>query len=415
MQKHIYLSVFLGLIFNTLFFAQTDIRAEVEDVKVEKGITEVTIERTIVDADGNETKYVITKVGEEAEGVMGDNFIKNLIHRDFKTECKKPLNTEVEKRVYILGDNVATHSRRVNWNDNEHNSKPKVRMGVELKNDDRGVKISHVSGNSAAQEAGLQTDDIIILLDNQGVKTHQELTELLSTKEVGEQLLVTYLRDDSEHTVSLTLKENKTDHKRNCGHLDKPCLGVQYNSWNDGIKVTKIYSESGAEGSGLQAGDKLLKVNGDKYAFTSQFDRMIKSQKPGDNISIEYQRGGEVFTTEAEVGVWDECGVCQLLSNQVDDTPEVTLQQPADELQLNAFDMFPVPARDQITVSFMADQAPIEVSFFDVNGKIVDQEKISNFNGSFTKTYKLENVVKGTAIITITQNGKSTSRQAIIQ
>ena len=410
-----------------MFFAQSEVEVEVESVQNADGQTEITIERTIIDENGNETKYVITKIGEDAEEVMTDEMIRENIVKDFKFDVD---DQNIEKRIIIIeedendpqvrfmrglrafGDKQSCHTPK---------NTPKVRMGVELSNVDDGVMIKYVSGNSAAAAGGLQANDVIILLDNAPVKTHQELLEILTDKEVGDELLVTYLRDGSEASTTLTLKPN-VEHRSflsddDCDHLDKPCLGVRFNSWNDGIELTRIYENSGADKSGLQSGDQLMRIDGEAYTFSRQFDRMIKSQKPGDFISIELQRDGETITTKAEIGVWDACGVCKLLADVKEDAEEgkTELEQPLPELTLNAFDMYPVPAREEITVSFKADQAPIEVTLYDANGKIVDQEIISNFSGSFTKTYDLRDVAKGMALFSITQSGESTTRQALIQ
>lgn len=419
MKKHVYLSVFLGLVFNTLFFAQSDIVIEKEAVV--DGQTEVTIERTIIDENGNETKYIIKKIGEEAKGVLTDEMIKHHVDRDFKIDYEK--SEDNSKRFILDTDDVhvrivSPKHRQSRWISDRDVQQPKVRMGVELENHDEGVRISFVNGNSAAQDGGLKNGDIITLLDNQPIATHEELTNVLMTKMVGEKLKVTYLRDGHEKSTNLTLRKNVShpeyaaeDH---CGYLTKPCLGVHYNSWNDGISITNIFEGSGAEASGLLAGDKLLKANGESYTFTRQFDRMIKSQKPGSLIELEYKRGEKVMTTNAEVGVWDECGVCRLLSNE-DEIETIDMQLPLPELSLNAFDMYPVPARDQLTISFLAEKSPLEVVIYDVNGKMIEQQKINDFSGSYTKTFNVTEVAKGMALITITQNGRSTTKQALIQ
>jgi type II secretory pathway component PulC len=425
MQKHIYLSVFLGLIFNTLFFAQTEVIVEkevvVENEEVIDGQTEITIERTVIDEDGNETKYVIKKIGDEANDVLSQEAIKEHIGRDFKLDSKKSGKDE-NVRIFMIDRDVESMSPRhhaARWVSKEDRDQPKVRMGVELDNVDDGVKITYVNGNTAAHEGGLQAEDIITLLDNQPIATHQELTNVLMSKEAGDKLKVTFIRDGNEQTVTLILRENVNhpdyageDH---CGYLTKPCLGVRFNSWNDGISITSIFEKSGAEVSGLQAGDMLIKANGEPYKFTRQFDRMIKTQKPGSFLDLEYKRGEEILTTKAEIGVWDECGVCRLLSNEKEEIETIDMQLPLPELTLNAFDMYPVPARDQLTVSFMTENAPIEITFYDANGKMIDRQNMTEFSGSFTKTYDVTDVVKGMALITITQDGKSTTKQALIQ
>ncbi len=423
MQKHVYLSVLLGLIFNTFFFAQNEVVVE-EEIVNQDGITEITIERTIVDEDGNETKVVIKKMGDDADEVLRDEMVREEIERNFNSDLAE-LNEEHE--VIILRD--VNHPRRMAIKGLRGKScakkpTPKVRMGVELHQHDEGVRIGHVVGNSAAGEAGLQADDVITHLDDEAIADHYQLTDILMTKEIGDMLNVTYLRNGEVNTAQLQLKPNiaHPDNavKEYCRHLEKPCLGVRYNSWNEGITLTHIYEASGAAASGLQADDKLKTINGQAYNFGGPFDKMIKSQKPGTTVEIEFERQGEKMTTKAEIGVWDECGVCNLLS-ETPESPEVPVIEDVEyeltssDLRLESFDMFPVPAQDRLTVSFIADAAPVEVTIYDVNGKVVALDKLNDFSGSFTKTYDVQDVSKGMAIITIEQNGMSTSRQALIQ
>ena len=414
MQKQIYLSVFLGLLFNTLFFAQTQIEVEVEET-TSNGETEVTIERTVIDENGNETKYVIKKVGTDADELMSNEEIQKHMGRDFEKDHPDSRERKnIERRVYKYYSDDGQREQHL-MNQDYSRTNPKVRMGIEFITVEEGIKITYVMGNSAAQNAGLQIGDIIQLMDNQPVKEQHELTDILKGKEVGDNMSVTVLRGEEEKTVFVKLKGKKleVDHPENCGYVDKPCLGVYYRSWNDGIHITGTFSASGAEASGLAKDDKILKVDGKAYKLTSQFDRMIKSKKPGTFIDVEYERGGEVATVEAEVGIWNDCGICQLMSNLDDET--IKQIQPILELKLGAFEMYPVPASDQITVSFVGKQAPIEVVMYDVNGKVIDREKIENFSGSFTKSYNLDQVAKGMALFTITQNGRSTTKQALIQ
>jgi len=423
MQKNIYLSVFLGLVFNTIFFAQS--QEPVEKVNEDQDFrTEVTIERTVIDENGNQTKYVVTRHEQDDFKIFADGTLDEEAIRSVKVHCDK--NTNAKQIIIELDeDDNETQAKEIYKavvHREAHNPTPKVRMGVELKNNDQGVLISHVVGNSAAGEAGLENGDIITHLDNQPITSHAELTEHLMTKDVGEKLKVTYLREGKESNARLRLKENLSHPdfapEKTCRHLTKPCLGVRYNSWNEGIRITSIYDESGADKSGLQSKDKIVKVNDQAYTFGNDFDKMIKSQKPGSFIKIDFEREGEAMTTEAEVGVWDECGVCNLLSEMDQDEPiveELDYILPASRLDLESFDMFPVPAREQFTVSFVADQAPVEVTLYDVNGKVIALDKLNDFSGSFTKTYDLTRAARGMAVITIEQNGKTYTEKALIQ
>ena len=57
-----------------------------------------------------------------------------------------------------------------------------------------GVYVSAVSEGSAAQMAGIQTDDIIIRVDGERVLMHTDLTNKIAIKQPGEQVVLTVYR-----------------------------------------------------------------------------------------------------------------------------------------------------------------------------------------------------------------------------
>lgn len=378
MKKHLFLPIFLGLVFNTLFFAQSSDQADMKDD------VEVTIERTIIEEDGNQSKVTIVRKGSAYE---------NDAPAIMKVSC--------------------------------HKSKPvsRVRMGVELSNATEGVNIDRVVPGSAAARAGLQDGDIITAIDKTPMNSYDDLLAFLLEKDVDEKIKVSYVRDEKKGNTNLILEKNlrHPDFKHlSCRYINKPCLGVNYHSYNGGVRISRVLENSGAEVAGIQSRDRIVSIDGQTSDFGSQFDRIIKSQKPGTTVMLAIDREGENISTTAEIGVWDACGVCRLLSQEEEIIEEIVEEAPQREtinpqLELASFDMYPVPASDQLTVSFLGEEGPIEVTLLDAAGKVISQEKISNFSGSFTKTYKLQDAAKGLAVLSISQNGKTTTRQALIQ
>lgn len=68
-----------------------------------------------------------------------------------------------------------------------------------------GVYITSVSEDSAADKAGLRRGDIIVEVDGQKVSTVAQINAIRNTKHAGDNLSVTYYRDDDKNTVTLTL------------------------------------------------------------------------------------------------------------------------------------------------------------------------------------------------------------------
>lgn len=70
-----------------------------------------------------------------------------------------------------------------------------------------GVRLSGVSGGSPAEEAGMQAGDILIRLGSLDIDDLYALTEALQQIEPGTAVLATFLRDEAEMRVMVTLRE----------------------------------------------------------------------------------------------------------------------------------------------------------------------------------------------------------------
>ncbi|MEM6522893.1 MAG: trypsin-like peptidase domain-containing protein [Bacteroidota bacterium] len=72
-----------------------------------------------------------------------------------------------------------------------------------------GVFISSVNNNSSAEEAGLKQGDVIIAIDNMIVHNVSELQEFVARNRPGDEVNVTYVRDNEESTVLAVLRNTE--------------------------------------------------------------------------------------------------------------------------------------------------------------------------------------------------------------
>lgn len=70
-----------------------------------------------------------------------------------------------------------------------------------------GVYIYAVNKDSAAEKAGLKKGDIIVKVDDKKVTTSNELVAQLNTHSAGDEIEITFVRDEDEKTVKVTLDE----------------------------------------------------------------------------------------------------------------------------------------------------------------------------------------------------------------
>jgi len=95
------------------------------------------------------------------------------------------------------------------------------------------------------------------------------------------------------------------------GYVVRPWLGVvlytvdefavmRYElAVNEGVLVTQLASPSPAADAGLDAGDVIVSIDGEKIATAEELIRIIHTSKIGQRLEITFWRGNTQHTTEA--------------------------------------------------------------------------------------------------------------------
>lgn len=71
-----------------------------------------------------------------------------------------------------------------------------------------------------------------------------------------------------------------------------------------GAEISSVNEASAAEKMGLKKGDIITKVNEKNVANPDDLTAAIKSQKPGDKVTVAYLRDGKTSTANGELGKW---------------------------------------------------------------------------------------------------------------
>lgn len=129
---------------------------------------------------------------------------------------------------------------------------------------DSGALISSVEPASAAEDAGLQVDDIIVEVNGKKIEGAAELRNAIGLMGSGEKVAIRYIRDGKTRTANATLGQQQT--LRSDGSDIHPGLeGAQFASTTTtgdaGIEVTSVADGSPAAQRGLRAGDVITAVN----------------------------------------------------------------------------------------------------------------------------------------------------------
>ena len=147
-----------------------------------------------------------------------------------------------------------------------------------------GIYVAKVVDESAAQDAGIKTGDVIISVDGKAVSKMAELQEILAQKRPGDKVSVTFLRDKHKTTKSVVLKNEQGNTKvvqkadldilggtfREVTAETKRQLGISY-----GLEVMKV-SGGRLKEQGVSKGFIIQKVNDTPIKTVDELQQVVK-------------------------------------------------------------------------------------------------------------------------------------------
>jgi regulator of sigma E protease len=159
--------------------------------------------------------------------------------------------------------------------------------------------VGQVRLDSPAAVAGLQRGDLIVRVGDRSVGDTEELQIALIRQFTDDGVIPLRVRRDGAER-SLTLRVG--DDRRAMTEPGKllPGLGFDLATWNANTLVHEAPVGSAGARAGLQVGDRLLAVDGQPVANSTEFVAMVNGA-PGRDISIEVERKGERLRIVAPV------------------------------------------------------------------------------------------------------------------
>ena len=157
-----------------------------------------------------------------------------------------------------------------------------------------GVYVGGFSENSAAKDAGIKINDVIVKIDGADTKSTAKLMEIVGRKRPGESLQVTINRDGQLKDFTVTLKNkdgNTSITKGDTGETYKSeFLGAKFGSLSSsdkekfrvssGVKVVDVIPDGRLEMYGLSKGSIITKIN----------DKAVNSPKEATDL-LEARKG----------------------------------------------------------------------------------------------------------------------------
>ena len=218
--------------------------------------------------------------------------IMNKVVSDLKT-----YGTVQRALIGIQGSDLSTYSEGLKQQDKEVPDFGTV----------NGIYVADVAEDGAGEAAGLKKGDVIIAIDGKELSKMAELQEYLTNKRPGDKVTITYLRDKSKKTASVTLK-NAQGNTNVVKTADLDVLGATFRPINDsekkqmelsyGLKVQKV-SKGAFKNAGVPDGVILLSANGTPLKSIEDLQEAVKeastSKDPVLQIKAVYPTGRKAY------------------------------------------------------------------------------------------------------------------------
>jgi serine protease Do len=199
-------------------------------------------------------------------------------------------------------------------------AKPSTYLGVDIRDvahdrmaalklkDERGVEVMLVDQDSPAGKAGLKEHDVILSFNGHKIQASEDLRKLIHDTPPGQTVELGISRDGQPMTINPQLADRRraiviaprarvsvriprvavpiiaTLSRRNGVLVENltPQLGEVFGVKDgEGVLIRSVDKGSPGETAGLRAGDVIVRVGSQKVASTSDWNQLLREQKPG--------------------------------------------------------------------------------------------------------------------------------------
>jgi len=181
----------------------------------------------------------------------------------------------------------------------------------------KGALVTDVKDDSPADHAGLHQGDVIVSYQASPVEDAVALQRLVTKTIVGSKVPMKVVRDGHEKELNVTIAEQPGDPKIAKVEGDEKeyaFAGVAVQDLDgdtakelglkgktQGVVVTSVEPDSGADKAGLMPGDVIREINRQPVKSVKEFEKVSSGVKKGENVLILINRRGASLFLSAEV------------------------------------------------------------------------------------------------------------------
>jgi serine protease Do len=162
---------------------------------------------------------------------------------------------------------------------------------------EKGVLVTDVNKNSAAEKAGISPGDVILEIKGKKIETLKDFQDSIIEQRVGESAEIKIFRKGKEGISKVIFKENPAE-KNPLGLMVKRvtnAIAKEYRLYvNSGVVITSVAQGTPAYKAGLQPGDVIQAINRKKIYSEKDFLRETEQLKSGSKAILQVVRGRTV-------------------------------------------------------------------------------------------------------------------------
>ncbi len=169
-----------------------------------------------------------------------------------------------------------------------------------------GVVIGRILPDGPAENAGLESGDIITKIGGRTTENLVRLSNAIMLIKPNEPAEITFLRNGDERSVSAILSDRDREQVQSAGgaYIDPLGIGIVPRSLSarvgrrtartiDGYLVVDIVADSVASEVGFEPGDFIVEVDGRTHSSAEMLDQYFTNASVGMPIRVELIRDGE--------------------------------------------------------------------------------------------------------------------------
>lgn len=164
----------------------------------------------------------------------------------------------------------------------------------------RGLRVRSVVPDSPGARAGIRPGDVIVSLDGTPIDSQEAFETALSTRGPGRSMKIALRAANGDlRTVSV---QGQAPPRGLGTRILREDVGIALRAGSGGLRVSIVDRDGAAARAGLESGDILLALNGERVREISDVDRILERDHHRTTLVMEVGRGRFAYTLTFPLG-----------------------------------------------------------------------------------------------------------------